>query len=34
MYYEIPEEKREEMKEKFDEFVRNERRSYSNSHGQ
>jgi len=34
MYYEIPEGKREEIKEKFDDFVRNERRSYSNSHGQ
>jgi len=34
MYYENPEEKREEMKEKFDDFVRNEIRSNSNSHGQ
>ena len=34
VYYEIPEGKRGEIKEKFDDFVRNERRSYSNSHGQ
>jgi hypothetical protein len=34
VYYEIPEGKREEIKEKFDDFVRNKRRSYSNSQGQ
>ncbi len=34
VYYEVPEGKKEEVKEKFDDFIRNERRSYSNSHGQ
>ncbi len=34
VYYEVPEGKREEIKEKFDDFARNERRSHSNSHGQ
>jgi hypothetical protein len=33
VYYEIPEAKRDEIKEKFDGFVRNKRISYSNSHG-